>query len=154
MNLTKNQITGKYDQTPLVANYYRENNISSIVIGDENYGEGSSREHAAMEPRFMGVKVVLVKSFARIHETNLKKQGILALTFKNKDDYLKIKEDDSFNIINMENFNVESKIMLEIVRNNEVVDTIELIHTYNENQIDWFKAGSSLNLIAQNISNE
>ena len=154
VNYIKNCITNEYDETSKVARYYKNNNIDSIVIGDENYGEGSSREHAAMEPRYMGVRVVLVKSFARIHETNLKKQGILALTFKNKDDYLKIKEDDSFNIINIENFNVESKIMLEIVRNNDVIDTIELSHTYNENQIDWFKAGSSLNLIAQNISNE
>ena len=148
VNLTKNQITGKYDQTPLVANYYRENNISSVVIGDENYGEGSSREHAAMEPRFMGVKVVLVKSFARIHETNLKKQGILALTFKDKSDYDLILEDDNISIINLNAFDINSDIEIEIMHRDNTSHTIFASHTYNQNQINWFKAGSSLNLIS------
>ena len=148
VNLTKNQITGKYDQTPLVANYYRKNHISSIVIGDENYGEGSSREHAAMEPRFMGVKVVLVKSFARIHETNLKKQGILALTFKDKSDYDLILEDDNISIINLNAFDINSDIEIEIMHRDNTSHTIFASHTYNQNQINWFKAGSSLNLIS------
>ena len=150
VNLVKNQITNKYDETPKVARYYKNNNISSIVIGDENYGEGSSREHAAMEPRFMNVKVVIVKSFARIHETNLKKQGILALTFSNKSDYDKIMEDDIFNIINLNQFKPHQNIKCEILHNDGSSDTIELKHTYNTNQIEWFKAGSALNLIAQN----
>ena len=149
VNLTKNQITGEYDQTPLVANHYRKNNISSIVIGDENYGEGSSREHAAMEPRFMGVKVVLVKSFARIHETNLKKQGILALTFKNKSDYDLILEDDNINIVHLDSFDINNDIEINIKHNDNTLHTIFASHTYNQNQINWFKAGSSLNLISE-----
>ena len=153
VNYVKNSIIKQYDEISQVARYYKENKIDSIIIGDENYGEGSSREHAAMEPRYMGVRVVLVKSFARIHETNLKKQGVLALTFKNKDDYLKIKEDDCFNIMNLKDFNIDSQLLLEIVHGDNTIETIELNHTYNENQIEWFKAGSSLNLIAKNINN-
>ena len=149
INLTKNQITGEYNQTPLVADYYRKNNINSIVIGDENYGEGSSREHAAMEPRFMGVKVVLVKSFARIHETNLKKQGILALTFKDKSDYDLILEDDNINIINLDSFDINNDIEIKIIHIDNTSHTIFASHTYNQNQINWFKAGSSLNLISE-----
>ena len=148
INLVKNQRTGKYDQTPLVANDYRKNSISSIIIGDENYGEGSSREHAAMEPRFMGVKVIIVKSFARIHETNLKKQGILTLTFKNKDDYNLIQEDDIFNVVNMHHFSPDNDLDVEIIHNNGHCNSIKVSHTYNANQINWFKAGSSLNLIS------
>ena len=149
VNLIKNQITCKYDETPKVARYYKNHNISSIVIGDENYGEGSSREHAAMEPRFMNIKAVIVKSFARIHETNLKKQGILALTFNNKADYDKILEDDKFNIIGVQNFEEGKNLKLEIIHKDNSIDTIELNHTYNKNQIEWFKAGSALNLIAE-----
>jgi len=150
VNLVKNQITNEYDETPKVARYYKNNNISSIVIGDENYGEGSSREHAAMEPRFMKVKAVIVKSFARIHETNLKKQGILALTFSDKSDYDKIMEDDTFNIVNLNQFKPHQNLKCEIHHKDGSKDIIELKHTYNTNQIEWFKAGSALNLIAQN----
>jgi len=148
VNLVKNQISGEYDSTPDVANKYRLNNISSIIVGDENYGEGSSREHAAMEPRFMGVKVVIVKSFARIHETNLKKQGVLALTFNNKDHYDLILEDDLFDFINLDKFNINENLVIKVNHSDGTFDMIEAKHTYNENQIAWFKAGSSLNLIS------
>ena len=150
VNLVKNQITNEYTETPDVARYYKNNNICSIIIGDENYGEGSSREHAAMEPRFMNIRVVIVKSFARIHETNLKKQGILALTFSNKDDYNKILEDDKINILGLKEFEPGNKLNCEIIHINGTKDKILLSHTYNHNQIDWFKAGSALNLIAKN----
>ena len=150
VNLVQNQITKEYDQTPKVARYYKNNNISSIVIGDENYGEGSSREHAAMEPRFMNIKAVIVKSFARIHETNLKKQGILALTFYNKSDYNKILENDIFNILGLKEFCPGQNLNCEIIHSDGTKDIIELKHTYNKNQIEWFKAGSALNLIAKN----
>ena len=150
VNLVKNQITNKYSETPGVARYYKDNNIYSIIIGDENYGEGSSREHAAMEPRYMNIRVVIVKSFARIHETNLKKQGILALTFSNKDDYNKILEDDKINILGLKEFQPGKKLNCEIVHIDGSKDKILLSHTYNHNQIDWFKAGSALNLIAKN----
>ncbi len=148
VNLIKNKITNKYDSVPNVARCYSNSNISTIIVGEENYGEGSSREHAAMEPRHMGVQAVLVKSFARIHETNLKKQGILALTFSNKTDYDKILEDDIFQIIDLSNFSSGKNLKIKIIHSNKDVDLIEVLHTYNENQIDWFKAGSSLNLIA------
>ena len=150
VNLVKNQITNEYRETPDVARYYKNNNICSIIIGDENYGEGSSREHAAMEPRYMNIRVVIVKSFARIHETNLKKQGILALTFSNKDDYNKILEDDKINILGLKGFKPGNKLNCEIVHIDGSKDKILLSHTYNHNQIDWFKAGSALNLIAKN----
>ena len=149
VNLVKNQITNEYNETPKVARYYKNNNISSIVIGDENYGEGSSREHAAMEPRYMNIKVVIVKSFARIHETNLKKQGILALTFNNKSDYDKISEDDIFTIKGLKEFSPNKNLICEILHSNQTKDIIELKHTYNKNQIEWFKAGSALNLISK-----
>ena len=148
VNLVKNQLNGEYNKLPMVAAAYRNAGASSIIIGDENFGEGSSREHAAMEPRFMIVKAVIVKSFARIHETNLKKQGILALTFSDKADYDKILEDDKFNIIDLKSIQEGSKIKLEIIHQDNTVETIELNHTYNNNQIEWFKAGSALNLIA------
>jgi len=148
VNNVKNQVTGEYDETPVIANYYRNNNISSIIVGDENYGEGSSREHAAMEPRFVGVRVVIVKSFARIHETNLKKQGMLALTFKNKNDYDKILEDDTVNVLGLESFNANDNLRLELLHQDRSSDVIETSHSYNNNQINWFKAGSALNLIA------
>jgi len=150
VNLIKNQISGKYDEVPKVARFYKNKNIFSIIVGDENYGEGSSREHAAMEPRYMGVKVVLVKSFARIHETNLKKQGILALTFSNKDDYDIISENDRFKILDLYNIEPGTPMNIEITGDDKIKKTIQVIHTYNKNQIEWLKAGSSLNLIAKN----
>ena len=150
VNLVKNQITSDYDETPKVARYYKNNNISSIVIGDENYGEGSSREHAAMEPRYMGVLAVIVKSFARIHETNLKKQGVLALTFSDPSDYEKIKEDDTFDILGLKTFSPNKPLTLNIKHINGSSDLAILNHTFNVNQIEWFKAGSALNLISKN----
>ncbi len=126
---------------------YKKAGHQSIIIGDENYGEGSSREHAAMEPRFLGVIAVIVKSFARIHETNLKKQGLLALTFKNKEDYNLIEAQDSFDLMGLENFTPSSKLTLVLHHADKTVHTIELNHTYAEGQILWFKAGSALNLI-------
>jgi aconitate hydratase len=147
-NKVKNQLTGQYDAVPAVARAYKAAGVPSIVIGDQNYGEGSSREHAAMEPRFLGVKAVLVKSFARIHETNLKKQGMLALTFANEADYDKIKEDDTFNFIDLTSFTPGKPLTIEIVHSDGSKENIFANHTYNESQIGWFKAGSALNLIA------
>ena len=146
-NHIKNQINEKYDELPKVQRMYKSKNIQTIVVGDENYGEGSSREHAAMEPRHLGVKVVLVRSFARIHETNLKKQGMLALTFNNKVDYDKIFEDDTFNFRNLDEFSVGKTLDIEIVHSDGSIDVISCNHTYNTSQIDWFRAGSALNLI-------
>ena len=146
-NSVKNQISDKYEKVPVSARYYKSKNVGSIVVGDENYGEGSSREHAAMEPRHLGVIAVLVKSFARIHETNLKKQGMLALTFDNKLDYDKIQENDIFNFIDLDLFRPGKQIQVELVHNNESSEIILCNHTFNEAQIDWFKAGSALNLI-------
>ena len=151
-NAVVNQITGGIDEVPNVARAYKTAGISSIVIGDHNYGEGSSREHAAMEPRHLGVIAVIVKSFARIHETNLKKQGMLGLTFDNETDYDLIKEDDTFNFIDLANFSEGRKLTLEIVHSDGVSNTIKLDHTYNEQQIDWFKSGSALNLIRKQNS--
>ena len=147
INSIKNQINEKYEEVPLVARHYKSAGIKSIVVGDENYGEGSSREHAAMEPRHLGVAVVLVKSFARIHETNLKKQGVLALTFKDKSDYDKIREDDTFNLIDLDRFSVGRGLILELIHSDSSSESIECDHTFNEAQIEWFKAGSALNLI-------
>jgi aconitate hydratase len=146
-DLVKNQLTGEYGPVPATQRAYKAAGISSIVVGDENYGEGSSREHAAMEPRHLGVRVVLVKSFARIHETNLKKQGMLALTFANKEDYAKIQEDDNIDIIGLTNFTPGKP--LEIVFNHAdgSQDIIVANHSYNEQQIEWFKAGGALNVI-------
>lgn len=144
-NSVKNQLTGGYDEVPKVQRAYKASKIGSIVVGDENYGEGSSREHAAMEPRHLGVKVILVKSFARIHETNLKKQGMLAVTFANKDDYNKIKEDDTFDIIDLASFAPEKPLTLVVKHSDGTQDTVKLNHTYNANQILWFRAGSALN---------
>ena len=146
-NHVKNQIDGTYGEVPDVQRMYKSKNIPTIVVGDENYGEGSSREHAAMEPRHLGVMVVLVRSFARIHETNLKKQGMLALTFTNKDDYDKIFEDDTFNFINLDEFSVGKTMVIEIFHSDGSNDSISCNHTYNNSQIDWFRAGSALNLI-------
>jgi aconitate hydratase len=150
-NNVVNQITGENMHVPDSARAYKNAGVGSIVVGDDNYGEGSSREHAAMEPRNLGVKVVLVKSFARIHETNLKKQGILALTFDNPSDYDKIKEDDTINVL-AQNIKVGKPVIIELEHHDGSVETIEAQHTYNENQLKWFRAGSALNLIRkQNI---
>jgi len=146
-NEVKNIIEEKYMPVPDSARLYKKNGIGTIIIGDENYGEGSSREHAAMEPRHLGVKAVIVRSFARIHETNLKKQGMLALTFADKNDYDKIKEDDTFTLNGLTEFTVNVPLQLLIQHKDGTRETIMLKHTYNENQIAWFKAGSALNLI-------
>lgn len=147
-NSVKNQLTGEYDSVPAVQRAYKAAGVPSIVVGDHNYGEGSSREHAAMEPRFLGVKAVLVKSFARIHETNLKKQGMLALTFANESDYDKIQEDDTINFTNLVDFAPGVPLTLEFAHKDGSIDVIVANHTYNEGQIGWFVAGSALNLIA------
>jgi aconitate hydratase len=146
-NQIKNQRSGEYNEVPATARAYKAQGIGSIVVGDENYGEGSSREHAAMEPRQLGVRAVLVRSFARIHETNLKKQGMLALTFANKADYDKIKEDDSIDLIDLKDFAEGKSLSLKINHADGSSELIVANHTYNQNQIDWFKAGSALNLI-------
>jgi aconitate hydratase len=146
-NCVKNSLTFNYGEVPAVQRTYKAAGIPTIVVGDHNYGEGSSREHAAMEPRHLGVAAVIVKSFARIHETNLKKQGMLGLTFQNEADYDKIQEDDTFNFIDLASFLPGKALTLEIVHSNGKTDTILLNHTYNSSQIDWFKAGSALNLI-------
>ena len=146
----KNQLNGEYGPVPSTQRAYKAANVGSIVVGDENYGEGSSREHAAMEPRHLGVQVVLVKSFARIHETNLKKQGMLALTFANKEDYEKILEDDTIDINGLISF--APGISLELVLNHKdgSKETIEVNHSYNVQQIEWYKAGGALNVIRSN----
>ncbi len=146
-NFVKNQINGEYQGVPDVQRIYKENNIDTVVVGDHNYGEGSSREHAAMEPRHLGVKVVLVKSFARIHETNLKKQGMLGITFNNESDYDLIKEDDTFNFIDLSSFSPGKQITIELNHKDGTKDTILTNHTYNTQQIEWYKQGSALNLI-------
>jgi len=146
-NAVVSQIDGNTDEVPNIARTYKAAGITSVVVGDHNYGEGSSREHAAMEPRHLGVMAVIVKSFARIHETNLKKQGMLGLTFANENDYDLIKEDDTFNFTDLNAFSDGKQLTLEVVHSDRTTDTIMLNHTYNEAQIDWFKAGSALNLI-------
>ncbi len=147
-NNVKSQLTGSYDAVPAVARAYKAAGVPTLVVGDHNYGEGSSREHAAMEPRFLGVKAVLVKSFARIHETNLKKQGMLALTFSNEADYDKIQENDTFNFIDLKEFAPNRQLSLEVIHEDGTRDVILCNHSYNEGQIGWFVAGSALNLIA------
>ena len=146
-NFVKNQITGQYGGVPEVQRQYKKASIETVVVGDHNYGEGSSREHAAMEPRFLGVKVVIVKSFARIHETNLKKQGMLGITFDNESDYDLIKEDDTFNFIDLKDFAPGRQITIEVVHSDGSKDLIKANHSYNVQQIEWFKEGSALNLI-------
>jgi aconitate hydratase len=143
----KNQLTGEYGSVPAVQRDYKAKGISTIVVGDENYGEGSSREHAAMEPRHLGVKVVLVKSFARIHETNLKKQGMLAITFDNKDDYNLIQEDDNIDVIGLTDFAPGKQLTVALTHADGSKDEFKVNHSYNQQQIEWFKAGSALNLI-------
>ena len=146
-NFVKNQLNGEYGGVPDTQRAYKAAGIPTIVVGDHNYGEGSSREHAAMEPRHLGVKVVLVKSFARIHETNLKKQGMLGITFANENDYDLIQEDDTFNFIDLAEFAPEKQLTIEVVHGDGSKDTIITNHTYNASQIEWFKEGSALNLI-------
>tara|TARA_R110002124_G_scaffold287089_1_gene470379 strand:+ start:156873 stop:159137 length:2265 start_codon:yes stop_codon:yes gene_type:complete len=146
-NFVKNQLNGEYGGVPDVQREYKAAGIKTIVVGDHNYGEGSSREHAAMQPRFLGVAAVLVKSFARIHETNLKKQGMLGLTFANESDYDKIQEDDTFNFIDISDFAPNKPLTIEVVHSDGSKDVIKANHTYNEAQIEWYREGSALNLI-------
>ncbi len=146
-NLIKNQLDSEYGSVPDIQRQYKKNKIDTVIVGDHNYGEGSSREHAAMEPRHLGVKVVIVKSFARIHETNLKKQGMLGLTFDNENDYDLVQEDDTFNFVDLQDFSPNKQITVELVHRNGKVDIIKTNHTYNEQQIEWYKEGSALNLI-------
>ncbi len=151
-NFVKNQLTGEYGGVPDTQRGYKAEGISTVVVGDHNYGEGSSREHAAMQPRHLGVKVILVKSFARIHETNLKKQGMLGLTFTNDSDYDLIQEDDTFNFIDLANFAPDRQITIELVHKDGSMDIIKTNHTYNDQQIGWYREGSALNLIKrQNV---
>jgi len=149
-----NQISGKYEPVPQVARYYKASGLGSVVVGEENFGEGSSREHAAMEPRFLNVKGVLVKSFARIHETNLKKQGLLALTFSDKGDYDKIRETDKIDITGLIEFTPGKKVKIMLNHSDGTQETIYANHSYNESQIEWFKAGSALNLIRKHHQKE
>ena len=151
-NFVKNQLTGEYGGVPDVQRAYKAAGIETVVVGDHNYGEGSSREHAAMEPRHLGVKVVLVKSFARIHETNLKKQGMLGITFANEADYDLIQEDDTFNFVDLGSFAAGKPLTIEVLHAEGSADKITANHTYNEAQIEWFKAGSALNLIKRQNS--
>ncbi|HLO69242.1 MAG TPA: aconitate hydratase [Flavipsychrobacter sp.] len=146
-NKVKNQLTGEYGEVPAVQRAYKAQGIGSVVVGDENYGEGSSREHAAMEPRHLGVRAIVVKSFARIHETNLKKQGMLALTFNDKADYDKIQEDDNIDILGLTDFKEGTPLTMILKHSDGSVDEIMLNHTYNAQQIEWFKAGGALNVI-------
>ena len=146
-NFVKNQLTGEYDAVPATQRAYKKAGIKTVVIGDHNYGEGSSREHAAMQPRHLGVAAVIVKSFARIHETNLKKQGMLGLTFANEADYDLIQEDDTFNFVDLNEFAPEKPLTIEVVHADGSKDMIKVNHTYNEAQIAWYKEGSALNLI-------
>ena len=147
----KNQLTGEYGPVPATQRAYKSAGVGTIVVGDTNYGEGSSREHAAMEPRHLGVRAVLVKSFARIHETNLKKQGMLALTFTNEADYDKIQENDSINIVGLGSFAPGKTLTIELVHADGSKDSFAVNHTYNEQQIEWFKAGGALNIIRASV---
>ena len=149
-NKVKSQLTGEYGEVPATARGYKADGVSTVVVGDHNYGEGSSREHAAMEPRHLGVMVVVVKSFARIHETNLKKQGMLGLTFSTETDYDLIQEDDTLNFLDLDTFTAGKQLTLEAVHKDGSKNEIKLNHTYNESQIEWFKEGSALNLIRKN----
>ncbi len=146
-NFVKNQLDGEYGGVPDTQRAYKAAGIKTIVVGDHNYGEGSSREHAAMQPRHLGVAAVLVKSFARIHETNLKKQGMLGLTFANEADYDLIQEDDTFNFLDIADFSAGKPLTIEVVHSDGSKDTIMANHTYNEAQIEWYREGSALNLI-------
>ncbi|MBK8473388.1 MAG: aconitate hydratase [Sphingobacteriales bacterium] len=151
-NLVQNQLTGEFRPLPETARAYKAAGIGSIVVGEENYGEGSSREHAAMEPRHLGVRAVLVKSFARIHETNLKKQGMLALTFVDKSDYDLIRQDDTISILGLSDFEPNRNLSIHLAHTDGTSDRFEVAHTYNEQQIAWFKAGGALNLIRASVA--
>ncbi|PXV58381.1 aconitate hydratase [Dysgonomonas alginatilytica] len=144
-NSVKNPLTGEFEAVPQLARNFKAKGLGSIVVAEENYGEGSSREHAAMEPRFLNVKAIIVKSFARIHETNLKKQGMLALTFVNKEDYDKVQEEDKISILGLTEFQPGKNLKVKLSHKDGTADTIEVAHTYNQLQIEWFKAGSALN---------
>jgi aconitate hydratase len=148
----KNQLTGEYGSVPAVQRAYKAQGIGSVVVGDENYGEGSSREHAAMEPRHLGVRAIVVRSFARIHETNLKKQGMLALTFANKEDYDKVQEDDSIDIVGLDSFAPGKPLTMVLNHKDGSKHQVTLNHTYNKQQIEWFKAGGALNVIRAQFS--
>jgi aconitate hydratase len=148
----KNELTGEYGPVPATARAYKAKGIGSVVVGDENYGEGSSREHAAMEPRHLGVRAIVVRSFARIHETNLKKQGMLALTFANKEDYDKVQEDDSIDIVGLTSFAPGKQLTLVLNHKDGSKDEVGLNHTYNEQQIGWFKSGGALNVIRAEVA--
>ncbi|WP_439583349.1 aconitate hydratase [Dyadobacter bucti] len=150
-NTVKNQLSNQYTEVPAVQRDYKAHGIGTIVVGDENYGEGSSREHAAMEPRFLGVRAILTKSFARIHETNLKKQGMLALTFANTGDYDKIQEDDTIDIVGLETFAEGQPLTIVLHHNDGTSEEFPVNHTYNEQQIEWFRAGSALNIIRKSV---
>jgi aconitate hydratase len=149
----KNVLKGEYGPVPATQRHYKASGIGTVVVGDENYGEGSSREHAAMEPRHLGVRAIIVKSFARIHETNLKKQGMLGLTFDDKDDYDKVQEDDIIDIKGLTNFIPGKQLTLVLQHSDGTSDNVKVNHTYNEQQIEWFKAGSALNLIRKQFAN-
>jgi len=148
----KNQITGEYGPVPATQRAYKAAGIGTVVVGDENYGEGSSREHAAMEPRHLGVRAILVRSFARIHETNLKKQGMLALTFANKEDYDRIREDDSIDILGLTSFAEGKPLTVALHHADGTTDEIAVNHTYNAQQIEWFRAGGALNVIRRQFA--
>jgi aconitate hydratase len=152
INKVKNPNSNGYDEVPKTARDYKASGIGTVVVGDENYGEGSSREHAAMEPRHLGVNVVIVRSFARIHETNLKKQGVLALTFRNREDYDRILEDDLIDVVGLESFTPDQDLLLRLNHKDGSAEDIQAIHTYNGTQIEWFKAGSALNLINAGVA--
>jgi len=148
----KNELTGEYGPVPATQRDYKAHGIGTIVVGDENYGEGSSREHAAMEPRHLGVRAILVKSFARIHETNLKKQGMLAITFANSDDYDKVQEDDTIDITGLTTFAPGKQLGVVLHHKDGSEDSFAVNHTYNEQQIEWFKAGGALNIIRREMA--
>jgi len=145
MNKVRNQLTGDFDTVPQTARYYKQHGAPWVAIGDENYGEGSSREHAALEPRHLGARAIIVKSFARIHETNLKKQGLLPLTFANTADYEKVRPDDRVSLVGLKNLAPGGQVKCVLKHKDGSKDEIQLNHTLNEPQIEWFKAGSALN---------
>jgi aconitate hydratase len=146
-NSVLNNISGKYESVPGTAKAYKLKGFNSVVVGEDNFGEGSSREHAAMEPRFLGVKAILVKSFARIHETNLKKQGVLAVTFLDKTDYEKVMEGDRIDFRGLKDLQPGRPVEVTLNHIDGKNETILVNHSYNQAQIEWFKAGSALNLI-------
>ena len=150
-DLVMNQLTGEYGKVSETARHYKKHGLQTVVVAEDNYGEGSSREHAAMEPRHLGVRVIIAKSFARIHETNLKKQGLLACTFSGKNDWDRIREEDTFNIVGLEKLTPGKSLAMEIIHKDGSTERISLNHTYNNLQINWFKAGGALNNIRKGI---